>query len=182
VAKLAVTLRKLILPNDDSHDDILTAAGLCHDIAKGMPEHGRYGAVLAREALAGLCTAAELDEICAIIRLHYFNKGHNDYSDWVKLHQDADCIDHSGTYFLWNVFSYRAWRHEGDLAEIARQQLDEFPLGLVDSVNFEVSKKIAAEKLAFHRAFWERMRVEANGEIWEGSGTNEFVRYHATNQ
>jgi hypothetical protein len=171
VAKLTVTLRKLILPDDDSHDDILTAAGLCHDLAKGMPEHARYGAALAREALAGLCTAGELDEVCGIINLHA-DRGHSEYSNWVKLHQDADHIDHLGTYFIWFTFAHRAWRHEGDIAEIARWQVQKQYKNRepwLDELNFEISREIGAEKFDFQTAFFERMRAEANGDIWEGA-------------
>ncbi|MDR0946845.1 MAG: HD domain-containing protein, partial [Ruminococcus sp.] len=104
-AKLSIHLREKIFPNDNSHDDILRVAAWFHDIAKGMPEHARFGAVMAREALKDFCTSDDLDEIYEIIRLHD-DRGHSEYNNWVKLQQDADFIDHYGTYNIWFNFAY----------------------------------------------------------------------------
>ena len=43
VAKLALTLRKLVIPNDASRDQILTAAAWFHDIDRS-PAHDGYTA------------------------------------------------------------------------------------------------------------------------------------------
>jgi HD superfamily phosphodiesterase len=173
-AKLAVTLRKLILPEDDSHDEILTVAGWFHDIGKGMPQHARYGAALAKEALKDHLTPDELTEVAEIIALHG-NRGHSEYSDWIKIQQDADFIDHGGTYFIWFNFTSRAWLHKGDIAEIAREQTEVFHDDMrkdLDKLNFAVSRKIAEEKLQFQEMFWQRMKTEANGEIWDINNIN----------
>ncbi|MDR0964441.1 MAG: HD domain-containing protein [Clostridium sp.] len=166
VAKLAVDLRKHILPNDDSRDEILTVAGWFHDIGKGSPEHARFGAVMAREVLHDFCSSNELDEICEIIRLHA-DRGHSEYSPWVKLHQDADVLDHHGTYFIWYVFSHRSWRHEGDIAKIAKEQLEvyNYKAKILESVNYDFSRSICAEKFDYQNAFWERLKIEASRGI-----------------
>jgi HD superfamily phosphodiesterase len=167
-AKLAVALRKMILPEDDSHDEILTVVGWFHDIGKGMPHHARYGAALAKEALKDHLTPDELQEIAEIITVHDHRR-HSEYSDWVKIQQDADFIDHWGTYFIWFNFAYRAWLHKGDIAEIAREQIEVYGNRQRDleDLNFAASRTIAEEKLRFQEMFWRRMRVEADGEIWD---------------
>ncbi len=48
VSRAVLRLRKMIFPLDDSMDECLRAAGLLHDIGKGVEPHGHYGAVLAR--------------------------------------------------------------------------------------------------------------------------------------
>ncbi|MDR0948636.1 MAG: HD domain-containing protein [Lachnospiraceae bacterium] len=167
VAKLAVDLRKQIFPNDDSHDEILTVAGWFHDMGKGSPEHARFGAVMAREALHDFCSSDELDEICEIIRYHD-DRGHSEYSPWVKLHQDADVLDHHGTYFIWCSLSYRAWRHEGNISKFAGEQLDiyNYKTKILKLINYDFSRSICEEKLDYQNAFWERLKAEANGEMY----------------
>jgi uncharacterized protein len=168
VAKLAVTLRKLILPEDNSHDDILTVAGWFHDIAKGKPKHARFGAAMAGEALREYCTAEELGEITNIIRLHA-DRGHPDYTDWVKLQQDADLLDHFGTYNVWMTYAYRSFKHESNLLGIADFELehfDEMHTHYRNLCNYEVSRRICTEKITYWKEFLDRMKVEANGEFW----------------
>jgi uncharacterized protein len=169
VAKLSVTLRKMILPDDDSHDEILTVAGWFHDIAKGKPQHDRFGAVIAREALRNYCTPEQLDEIVHIISLHS-DRGHPEYSDWIQLQQDADLLDHFGTYNVWMTLAYCAYKHDSNLVEIANHDVEEFVQQKShwqeESCNYEVSRRIIAEKLNYWYNFMKRMKVEANGEFW----------------
>jgi uncharacterized protein len=167
VAKLAVTLRKLVLPEDASHDDILTVAGWFHDIAKSKPQHARFGAAMAGEALREYCTAEELSEITNIIRLHD-DRGHPEYADFIKLQQDADLLDHFGTYNVWMTYAYRSFRHESNLLEIADFDLADYEKHMyhIDQCNYEVSRRICKEKRDYWRDFMKRVKVEANGEFW----------------
>ena len=62
VARLALELRRRVIPGDNSHDDILTAAAWLHDIANGLSsDHAAEGARLVRGLIPDFCTPQELD-------------------------------------------------------------------------------------------------------------------------
>ena len=61
VARIALELRRAIVPEDDSHDEILTAAAWFHDVCNGVRRHDLLGAERTRALLTGVCTDAELD-------------------------------------------------------------------------------------------------------------------------
>jgi len=168
VAKTVLLLRRGILPEDDSHDDILTAAAWFHDIGKDIKPHARYGSVLAREALREHCTAEELDEICEIISLHDDRKpGDNHYSPWVKLQQDADMLDHTGSYLLW-IDIWRCACGEVPWPEMAYYDDARWEARCAKNralLNFPLSQRIFDEKIAFVNAVYARMRVECMGGI-----------------
>ncbi|MEA4832678.1 MAG: HD domain-containing protein [Oscillospiraceae bacterium] len=127
VAKLVVTLRGIILPNDQSHDEILTIAAWFHDIANGIEEHGTEGSAITREILSDHCTAAELDDICGIIAVHDDRSSNRRFfSDYIKLHQDADYLDHFGTYDIWMNFLY-AVPHNETINDVSNYLLTERP-------------------------------------------------------
>ena len=169
VAKLILLLRKHVLPEDDSHDEILTVAAWFHDIRNGVENHAEEGAKRAREVLAGTCTAYELDEICAIIGVH--DNRHSDrslFSDYVKLHQDADLLDHFGTYDVWTEF-FHAAHHSRTIQDVMewfqktrRDQGEQYRSWM----NFDISRTILDEKNAFVMSFGERFNVEGSGGIW----------------
>ena len=168
VANTARLLRHAILPDDASHDDILTIASWFHDIGKDIEPHGHYGALLARDALRPHCAPEELDEICEIIALHCERKpGENDYSPWTKLLQDADMLDHYGSYTLWmdiwgSVCQDGSWEALAfyDEANWAKHCAKNRAL-----LNYELSRRIFDEKIAFVNALYARMRIECGGEI-----------------
>ena len=70
VAKTVIHLRNVVLPNDDSKDELLTIAAWFHDIAKGIEPHASYGAVLTKEALQVLVPPLMLEAICELIATH----------------------------------------------------------------------------------------------------------------
>jgi uncharacterized protein len=170
VAALALKLRGIIIPEDDSHDEILTVAAWFHDIANGNEEHARIGADKVREVLAAYCSKEELNSICEIISVHDDRyTGRDTYSDVIKLHQDADLLDHIGTYDLWIHIAYSIahdlpitesinWLHE------VRPTLDEQYRG---ELNYEVSKRIYDEKSDFVKYCGSRFKVEGYGGIWK---------------
>jgi len=168
VAKTVLLLRRAILPEDGSHDDILTAAAWFHDIGKDLKPHARYGAVLAGEALAPHCSVEELDEIREIISLHDDRKpGDNHYSPWVKLQQDADMLDHFGSYILWLDIWHSAC-NEGSWREMAYYEDEPWEACLAKNrrlVNYPLSLRIFDEKAAFINDVYARMRVECTGGI-----------------
>lgn len=169
VANLILMLRKYILPNDDSYDEILTVAAWFHDIMNGCENHGEEGSKRVREVLAGYCSDNELNEICEIIRVHD-KRGTNDsiFSDYIKLHQDADHLDHFGTFDVWMEFLY-AIHHDKAIADVIdwfqntrRYENKRYR----EELNFEISKKIFDEKNEFVNFFGDRLSVEGSGGIW----------------
>ena len=99
VASLAVRMRQLIFPNEKLYDDVLTVAAWFHDIRNGITNHAVLGAERTRELLSEHCTDAELNEICSIIAIHDDRRvDDTNYSNAVKIHQDADYLDHFGTF------------------------------------------------------------------------------------
>jgi len=168
VAKLALTLRKALFPDDDSYDMILTVAAWLHDIENGSENHCERGAVKARKLLEGCCTPDEIDEICAIIAVH--DKRWDDksgFSNALKILQDADLLDHFGTYDVLMNFLYMV-SHGCTLAEQIDYMLNLRPIDAEhfrSGLNFELSRIIFDEKERFMKAFCERFAIEASGEI-----------------
>ena len=173
VAKLALELRRGVLPDDASHDDILTAAAWLHDIANGEENHAAVGAKLVRELIADLCTEDELDEICSIIRVHDDrSERRSGYSVWVRLHQDADHLDHFGTYDIWmNCLYAFAFDEtvEGIAGFIAGERNDSM-VKYRGELNFELSRLILDEKAEYQRVFGERFLCEGLGGVWDLDG------------
>jgi len=169
VAVLALKLRGLVLPDDDSHDEIITAAAWFHDVMNGKENHAELGAAKAKELLAPHCTGEELAAICEIIGVHDDRPpGCDDYSPYIKLHQDADQLDHFGTYDIWMCFHYavsrgesindtRDWLCTGRPRENERYRAE---------LNYEISRKIFDEKTEFLKYFTDRFSVESMGGIW----------------
>ncbi|MCL2344029.1 MAG: hypothetical protein FWC62_09075 [Firmicutes bacterium] len=168
VGKLALTLRNLIFPGDGSHDAVLVAAAWFHDISNGEAGHARKGAEVTKEVLTPYCTAEELSEICGIICVHDDRQPEKPLPDCVKIHQDADLLDHFGTFDIWSTFLYGVSHSETitDTANIYRNvrptEYEEYR----NQLNFEVSKKIYDEKYEFMRRFGDRFAAESDGEIW----------------
>lgn len=171
VANLAVTLRQGLLPGAAEMDPILTVAAWFHDIANGQEDHGRLGAQQTRQVLSGLMPEVQLDAVCGIIGVH--DDRHSPrarFSDMVKLHQDADHLDHFGTYDVWLNIRY-AVAYDRDFLEAGEDlaiRAHEKGRDWCAELNFELSRQIMQEKLDFARAFGERMRVEGNGGIFAG--------------
>ncbi|MCL2884266.1 MAG: HD domain-containing protein [Oscillospiraceae bacterium] len=172
VAALAVRLREILFPDDDSHDDILTVAAWFHDIENGnvdIADHAKAGAEKARGLLTPFCSEQELDEICAIIRVHDDRYSPRDqFSDHIKVHQDADHLDHFGTFDIWMTFIY-AVSHDQTINEARDWLLSERPTEnerYRNELNFNISRRIFDEKIAFLKEFTERFQVESSGGIW----------------
>jgi len=172
VAKIAVQLRQLIFPDEISYDDILTVAAWFHDVynASGVDRktHCELGAERTRELLTALCTAKQLEKICALIAVHDDRKPiNNNYSHAIKILQDADHLDHFGAIGIWRFIAY-ATGHDGTIND-AVQHLKENRAGYIaqwnNEFNFELSKKIFYDKMRFEDAFFERFLFECDGEL-----------------
>jgi uncharacterized protein len=170
VAKLVIELRKQIITDDNSHDEILIAAALFHDVLNGVNNHEILGAEYARKLLKNFCSKYELDEICEIIRLHDDRRPlENHFTDYIKIHQDADLLDHFGTFDIWSVFTYSVY-HKQSITDVNHWFANTYPLEYQkhrDEINFDLSKQIYDEKSIFVRSFAERLKVEGEGGIWQ---------------
>jgi len=173
VAALALRLRKLILPDDGSHDEIITAAAWLHDVMNGADNHAAAGAAKARDVLPPHCSEEELREICEIIGVHDDrHSGRDAFSPYIKLHQDADHLDHFGTFDVWMSFIY-AVAHGQTINEARDWLRDIRPIEnerYRSELNFEISRKIFDEKMEFLSYFTDRFCVESEGGIWNEEG------------
>jgi len=176
-AKLAITLRKLILPNDDSFDEILTVAAWIHDNcngndgwADGKNIHGKLGAEKARKILEPFCTTSEIENIAELVEHHDDrNLTNREKSDYLKILQDADLLDHRGSNAVWETIVYAA------LANSTAQRTAEYNstkgIQLIEKhrglVHFEVSKQIFDDKAAFYKEFVKRFSAESKGELYK---------------
>jgi len=169
VAALAIKLRKLILPNDNSHDEIIIVAAWFHDILNGADNHAKEGAIKTREILSPYCSNDELIKVCEIISVHDDrNIERNKYSPYIKLHQDADHLDHFGTFDIWMSFIYAVPHNQtiGDvrdwLTNVRPTENEQYR----NELNFDISRKIFDEKMEFLKYFTDRFDVESTGGIW----------------
>jgi len=173
VAALALKLRKIILPNDNSQDDIIIVAAWFHDIMNGTGDntkHPENGALKTKKLLSPYCTNDELSKICEIIYSHDDRYSQRDkFSIYIKLHQDADHLDHFGTFDVWISIVY-AVPHGQTINDVRNWLCNERPLKneqYRNELNFEISKKIFDEKMEFLKYFTDRFSVESQGGIWD---------------
>ncbi|MCR5264400.1 MAG: HD domain-containing protein [Clostridiales bacterium] len=147
---------------------VLDAAARLHDIRNGRHDHARLGAEAVRGLLAGsdICSAAELDEICAIITIHDDREAEG-LSPEVMIHQDADLLDHFATFTVWSYFQIAA-RDGMSFSDTARMMLDEYERSYdryLNQLHYDISRRIYAEKRAYKKSFAERMLAESEGRI-----------------
>jgi uncharacterized protein len=171
VAALALRLRQIIFPNEGECDGLLTVAAWFHDVCNinRMANPAMLGAAQTKKLLAGHYTAEELEAICGIIAVHDDHKTENKtYSNAVRLHQDADYLDHFGTLDIWWLVGYTA-RHNKTINEAHDYLQNEWPddiARLRGELHFGPSRKIFDEKTEYMKQFIERFSVESAGGIW----------------
>jgi len=172
VARLALRLRQLLFPEMTDKDDVLTVAAWFHDICNShdVPRkiHGEKGAALVRELIKDHCTATELDEICNMITVHD-DRAAKQSSVLLKLHQDADHLDHFGTNAVRRTINDAA-KLDQPMREAMRETKEHFreakdAIWRIE-VHFDLSRRVYDEKMAFFFEFAKRFETEMNGEIW----------------
>jgi uncharacterized protein len=168
-ANLIKFLRMQILPDDSNYDQILTVAAWFHDIKNGDIDHAEKGAIKVRSILGKYCTEIELENICRIIGRHddrYSDR--SSFSVYEKIHQDADHLDHFGTFDIWQAFIYTVGHGHTfvDVIDWLKNTRPTQDQKYRDELNFKISKEIYDEKAAFVRFFGDRMSIEGNGGIW----------------
>ena len=167
VSKLSLRLRESILSEDCSHDDIIVVASLFHDIAKGIEPHGKYGAVLMKDVLKEYCTEYEINEITEIIYSHNLRKKNNSYSEYIKIVQDADILDHFGSVEIWMNFQYYAHKDEPmqNSVEFYNKEYDSEVQKCRALLNYNVSQEIFDDKVSFVHSFIDRFSLESEGDF-----------------
>lgn len=172
VAALVLKLREYLYPNDASHDEVLTVAAWFHDICNGEPDHCMKGAREAERALSPYCTKAALEQIVEIIAVHDDRNADAGYGRLIRLHQDADHLDHFGVMDVWRCFIY-ALPHDQTMGDVLGYMANTRPAQNAQyrqQLHFEISRKIFDEKMGFLKAFTERFQVEGLGGIWDERG------------
>lgn len=168
VANLVLKLRNNILPNNTTHDDILTVAAWFHDCAKGIEPHAEYGDVIAKHALQDYLSDSELNKVCNLIKFHCLrNPDDNNCTEYTKLLQDADLIDHFGIYEVWMNIQY--WAHtDGTFHDMIDWYKTNFRNHISKNrklLNYNISKEIFDERVAFESEFIARLNDEGIGNI-----------------
>ena len=169
VAKLVIMLRKEVAPEDGSMDDILRLAGMFHDIGKGIEPHAAFGAPIMKQAVKGIVTDEEADAAARLIEAHCDRRPEEPVHDlWERLIQDADLLDHIGTYNIWMDIQYCAYKEMGvqEEAEFLRDKVGEYARFHRTQLNFDVSRRIYDDRIGFYLEFTRRFLTESQGEIY----------------
>ena len=175
-AKLAERLRTAICPDDDTvNADILTVAAWFHDLCNGQDDHENAAADALPALIGHLVTEEELSAVCALIRVHDQRKRNMTlderlaaYPPALLLLQDADFLDHLGTYDIWVTFAEFTYMKKTPL-DYAKQftdgSFDRFADRWRCAVNYPLSLEIFEEKINFEVEFARRMLRELDGEF-----------------
>lgn len=169
VARLVITLRRAVVPQDSSMDDILRLAGMFHDVGKALEPHAEYGAPIMLQAVKGIVSDKEAQEAARLIASHCDRRpGEPVHDVWARLIQDADLLDHIGTYTVWMDIQNAAYRDEGPawMAEQFGQHAEEYADHCRRLFNFPVSLELYEDRIAFYLEFARRFIKEAAGEIY----------------
>ena len=123
---------------------------------------------MVQKLLADECSQDEMGRICTIIASH--NKRGEEASADVMIVQDADILDHFGTQEIWIKFLYAASCDDGPESSVNFWQSAEFKEHLANTravLNYEYSRKVYDDRVAFEKEFIERFVVESAGGIYQ---------------
>ncbi len=169
VAKLVLTLRRSVVPDDDSMDDILRLAAMFHDVGKGIEPHAAFGAPIMLQAVRDIVSESEAREAARLIEAHCDRRPTEPVHDtWARLLQDADLLDHIGTYNIWMDIQYYAHSGGGvaDEAEFLRENAGSYAAHHRTQLNFPVSVEIYDDRVGFYLEYARRFQAESRGEIY----------------
>jgi uncharacterized protein len=148
--------------------DVLRVAALLHDI--GVPinweRHYQIGALLARGILLQLgFTVDEIEPIAHAIEAHSYYGGPDAQTLEGRILQDAEGVDYVGAIGLARaiVRGLESGAYSGDLSELPAL-ID----GLIERVDgtlhTERGQALVRDRIAYLRAFQERLKAEIEGE------------------
>ncbi|MBQ7982537.1 MAG: HD domain-containing protein [Clostridia bacterium] len=175
-AKLAERLRTAICYDDPTvNADVLTVAAWFHDLCNGQEDHEAAGAAALPTLIGDLVTEEELCAVCDLVRVHDhrckdipLSERLAHYPPSVLLLQDADFLDHLGTYDIWITFSEFAYRKKTPMdyaVQFTDGSFDRFAARWRREINYPLSLEIFEEKIAFEVSFAQRMLRELDGEF-----------------
>jgi len=168
VASIALKLRKHIFPDVTEYDDVLEVAAWFHDICNGEAMHNERGAETAKAILAPYLEEKELDLIYYIIYSHdKRSPDGTDYEFYLKLHQDADLLDHYGCFDIWTEMFHSAAmganvHHMITYLEFERPGTADGERRLL---NYDISREIFDDKAKFLKQFADRFLEECTTGI-----------------
>ena len=163
--RIACHLRELLDLSVDP--DALYVAGLFHDGRKDQEPHAELGAKRIRDLLSGLIPQESLTTICEAVSLHNKRMQSESFSDFTKLLQDADLIDHIGFIDIWMSFYWSGNKNESIDDHLAfykgktRKQTQDY---MITHLNFDVSQEMFEERVKMSDQFFgEFQRVYFEG-------------------
>ena len=166
-ANLALWLRDRIFPAAQQMDDMLYAAALFHACAKDdEQDHAAAGAIRAAGYLGGIVPEDDMPTVTHAIHMH--NKRGQPGTDLEKLLQDADIIDHFGAIEVWLNVSYSVLGGEGPERSLQFYDTEWEPMvaELDGLLNFDLSRAVYRERIAYNNDFIRRLRIEAEGGVY----------------
>jgi uncharacterized protein len=150
--------------------DILRVAALLHDIGVPVnkPRHYEIGMLMARGILSQLgFTEDEIEPIAHVIEAHSrYGGGPEPQTIEAKILQDADAVEYVGAIGLARAFprALESGDYRGDVSELPAL-ID----GLIERVDgtlhTERGQALVRERIAYLRAFQERLQAELDGEL-----------------
>jgi uncharacterized protein len=145
----------------DVNRDIVHVGALFHDVGKGTEPHNEIGAEVTRSLIGEWCTAGELDGICEIILGHNQRNHTKARSLPVRIVQDADLIDHVGPIVPWLTFYWSGTHNEtfhDHVRFICGEENAAYRKKMRADLNFEVSRRVYDERVAFEDQFFAEFR------------------------
>jgi uncharacterized protein len=167
----------LILAPAEGVDPFLAElAALLHDVGRTTPgpeeEHGARSAALAEPLLASLAMSAE-DQEAVLHAVRWHNSGRAD-SRLLCILRDADMLDGLGVMGIIRAYMSRSYLPPYDPGDPFGDNQDRWPaiygsdqflgqMAWYDLLNTETARQLAADRIAFMRAFIAQARQELGG-------------------
>ena len=168
VASIALKLRKYLFPDNAEYDDALEVAAWFHDICNGEAMHNEKGAEIVKELLIPYLDEKELETVYYIIYSHDKRSPEGtDYEFYLKLHQDADLLDHYGCFDIWTEMFHMASSGENVHHMINYLQFERPCTAIAEKrlLNYDISRRIFEDKAEFLKQFADRFLEECTTGI-----------------
>jgi len=167
VAKIAQRLADVVDDKRKIDPEELYAAGLFHDVTKGIEPHEETGAALLVTLLAPYFDKAPLRRIGQMVQEHNMRTGNKRTGLGSRILQDADILDHVGTQSIWLNFQYAA-RHDEP-----QKGAYEWATGAKhqkkikrwrEALNFDLSRAIFERRVQYENEFFNTFKRELTGD------------------